>query len=78
MNSFDTLVQETVELADNTYLQKAYNRRKETYSLLYREHGRYSEPVEITHGIENEENAEELIQTVEEKGFKQLRERLNP
>jgi hypothetical protein len=74
MNRFESLVQETVELADQTYLQKTYNKNTDSYSLVYRENGRYSEPVEITHSIENERDADQLILAAEQNGITQLLE----
>lgn len=75
MNMFDTLVQDTVKLGNQSYLQKSYNRAENTYSLLYREHGRYSKPVEITHSLENERDADQLLEAAERYGITELLER---
>lgn len=68
MNRFETLVQETVELGNQSYLQKAKDTAEQTYTLLYRENGRYTEPVELTYGINNEADADQLLTAAEEQG----------
>jgi len=74
VNRFDRIVQETIELSADTYLQKTYDRNTDTYSLLYREHGRYSEPVELTHGLENERDADQLLKAAQTYGITELLE----
>jgi hypothetical protein len=61
MDRFNSLVQETYQLSEDEYLQKTKNTQDQTYSLIYRENGRYSEPVELTHGVENPEDIEQLV-----------------
>jgi hypothetical protein len=73
---FSTTVQETTELGQG-FIQKAYNPEKDEYSVLYRQHGRYSQPVELSDGINNERDAEQLILAAEENGITELLEPSN-
>jgi hypothetical protein len=73
---FDTTVQETTELGQG-FIQKAYDSSRDEYSVLYRQHGRYSSPVELSHGISNERDAEQLILAAEENGITELLEPSN-
>lgn len=69
--------QETRELGDNQYIQTAYNNDTDTFSVLYRGNGRYSEPVELTHGLQNERDALQILVAAEEHGFQKLKDILN-
>jgi hypothetical protein len=74
MDRFNSLVQETYQLSEDEYLQKTKNTQDQTYSLIYRENGRYSEPVELTHGVENPEDIEQLVIGAQENGVTELLE----
>lgn len=70
---FSLSVRDTVEVGDGSYLQSAYSSRSDSFSILFRESGRYGSPVELTSGLGSEEDALQLLSAAEENGFKELR-----
>lgn len=76
-NYFSKKTLDTVEINDNEYLQVAHDQETDSYSVLHRENGRYSQPVQITGGYENERDAQQILVAGEDGGFPQVREILN-
>jgi len=63
---------ETKQIGPDKYVQKAINQETQEYSLLYREHGRYSKPVTLSHGIQQEKDIDQLLLEAETRGINQL------
>ena len=63
-----------IKIRDKEYVVKAYEPQKDSWSLLYKEDGRYSRPVELAHGIQNERDVDQLMLQAEETGVQHLLE----
>jgi len=71
-NPLDIKTLETKEISGDKYIQKAFNQETQEYSLLYREHGRYSKPITLSHGITQEKDIDQLMLEAETRGINQL------
>lgn len=76
MKEYNIQVEHTVDLGNNEYIQKAKD-EDGNYSLMYRQGGRYAQPVEIASGIKNQRDADQLMITAAEDGISQLLEPSN-
>lgn len=76
-NYFSLKTKETVEINNQEYLQVAHDQEDDTYSVLHRENGRYSKPVQITGSYENKRDAEQILVAGQNGGFPMIRNILN-
>lgn len=75
-NYFSLETRDCLEVGDDSYLQSSYDNSTDSYSLLFRENGRYGSPVELCSGISQEEDVDQLLVAVEDGGFPMLRKAL--
>jgi len=73
-NPLDIKTLESRQIGSEKYVQKAVNQETGNYSLLYREHGRYSKPITLSHGISQEKDVDQLMLEAEKRGINQLLE----
>ena len=72
-NYFQRTVRQTVQTSNQSYAQKVYNQAQDSWELQYRQQ-RYSQPILLTDGIENEKDVDQLLLEVEQRGINQLLE----